>query len=317
MEKVKRLFSRFGFAQIAGTAAIMLVSLIQGRFLNTATLTQLTGVIGPSGVLLLTYVPNIFYLLVFWLMVRSVPKAEWQKETLSFRELLKLFVMMYAISTVLNQLGYAISKAAPAGGTAQLDMINSIVNIGLLVGFLIPAVIGPVVEELIFRKLMIDRLHNYGESTVIVFTALCFGLYHGNLTQFLYAASVGVFLGYIYCKTGKVIYTMIIHMLLNTLSSSIMLLLPLVEGGTQDRSAIALLAIGALAVLVAVLMISGIVTFIRQLKKKDFRPDDSMPTAIPKGDVLKTVYLNAGVTLLFIISIAFIVMDLFNITLWQ
>ena len=51
---------------------------------------------------------------------------------------------------------------------------------------LIPTILAQVVEELIFRKLLIDRLHNYGEKAVIIFTAICFGLFHGNLTQTLF-----------------------------------------------------------------------------------------------------------------------------------
>ena len=293
MQKVKHVFSRFGFAQLAGMAVILLFSLAVAPFVNTESLEKLVSRVGQSVLLLLTYVPNFLYLLVFWLIIRKVPKVEWQKEPMSFGTLLKIFVMMYAISTVLNQIGTVISRAAPAGGTQQLELIDEVVN----------------------TRLMIDRLHNYGETAVIVFTALCFGLFHGNLTQFLYAGCVGLFLGYVYCKTGKVIYTMIMHILLNTFSASIMLLIPMLQGGEESGRVLLLVAVGVVIAAMLTMGISGFILIIRTLKKKEIVPDDSMTDAIPKNEVLRTVYLNPGVVLLFAFSTAVIVMDLLNLQL--
>ena len=315
MQNIKKVFSRFGFAQLAGMAAIMLLSLALTPFVNQESLEKLISSVGPSVLLLMTYAPNFLFLLVFWLIIRKVPKVEWRKESMSFGMILKIFVMMYALSSVLNQIGTVISRAAPAGGTEQLDLIDATVNTKLLIGFLIPAVIGPVVEELIFRKFMIDRLHNYGETAVIVFTALCFGLYHGNLTQFLYASCVGLFLGYVYCKTGKVIYTMIMHMLLNTFSASIMLLVPMLQGDGENVKALLFVAVGVMGVAMLAMGISGFILIIRTLKKKDMVLDDSMTDAIPKEEVLKTVYLNPGVAALFLVSASGIMMDLLNLRL--
>ena len=252
-------------------------------------------------------------MIVFWLVIRKLPKSEWQKEPMSFGTLLKAFVMMYAVSFVLNLIGTAISGAAPAGGTQQLDLIGQIVSTKLLVGFMIPAVIGPVVEELIFRKLMIDRLHHFGETAVIVFTSLCFGLFHGNLTQFMYATGVGLFLGYVYCKSGRVIYTIIMHILLNTLSSSLILLMPLMQGGNEDGTILLLVVGGFLFLLIGIMLVAGLILIIRHLRRRDLVLDDATSDAIPKGEILKTVYLNPGVALLFVCSIAGILIDLFKI----
>ena len=314
MQLAKKIFSRFGFAQLAGEIVIILVSLAMVPLVKPEVLQKLASTAGLSFVLLLTYVPNVFFLIAFWFIVRKLPKTEWQKTPMRFGSLLSVFVMMYAVSSIFNGLGLSISGAAPAGGSEQLDMIGKIVGTKLLVGFLIPAVIGPILEELVFRKLMIDRLHQYGETTVIVFTALCFGLFHGNLTQFLYATSVGLFLGYSYCKTGKVSLTILMHILLNTLSSSLVLLLPLMEGDSES-SPLGAIAILAMFILIIILFISGFIQLIRHLKKKDLVLDDATPEAVPKKEVLKTVYLNPGVVLLFVFSIGSILADLFQISL--
>lgn len=301
---------------MVGIAASLLVSvLLLTPLADKENLQKLLSSIGPSFLLMLTYVPKLGYLLVFWLLVRRLPKGEWQKETMSFLDLAKIFLMTYGISTVINTIGAAISKTAPSGGTQELDMVGSLVGTGLLMGFLIPSVIGPIVEELIFRKLTIDRLRPYGERTAIVFSALCFGLFHGNLTQFLYAASVGLFFGYVYSNTGKVLLTMIMHILLNSLSSSIILLLPLLQNKPEDGNILPYAVAILIILVIAFMLVSGFVLLIRRIRKKDVRLDGSMPDAIPKSEVFKTVYLNPGVIVFFVYEIGSIVMDLLNILL--
>ncbi len=81
-------------------------------------------------------------------------------------------------------------------------------------------VLAPIFEELIFRKFLIDRIGKYGEKTAIVASGLMFGLFHGNFQQFFFATMLGMFWAYIYLKTGKVWYTMLLHAIIN-LSTSV------------------------------------------------------------------------------------------------
>lgn len=315
----RKTFSRIGFAQVAGIAATILVGQFALAPLATSeNMQKITDMLGPSALLLLIYVPQIAYLLLYFLVVRTMPKMQWQKETLSFGTLVKIFLMMYAVSGVINQLGTAITKTAPAGGDFQLDLIAKMESTKLPMAIAIPVVIGPILEELIFRKLMLDRTRAYGEKTAIIFSAICFGLFHGNLTQFLYAACVGLFLGYVYCKTGKVLHTMIMHMLLNGTSSVILLLVPVLEQHDQNSAAIGGIGLLAIFLILGIMMIMGFILLFRWIKQKKFVFDESMPDCIPQNEVLKTVYLNPGVILLFVIEIATIITTLFNISLpWE
>ena len=304
MDKAKRVFSRYGFAQLAGIAAIVLIGLlisvesVQKVILNTNKVV----------ILLSMYLPNFCFMLVFWLIVRSIPKVEWNKEPMDFKRLFKIYAMMYLIATTLNFVGLGISSLTPAKGSSGEEAVGSIVMAGSGMGIVLTAVVGPIVEEMAFRKFMIDRLHNYGEKTVIIFSALCFGLYHHNLTQVLFATTVGIFLGYVYCKTGKVLYTIVMHCLLNGFNGIFLLL---TSTGDSEAGMTALLVQGAF---MAVLAIFGIVFLIRTLIKKDFVLDDSMPTAIPRQEVFKTVYLNLGVILLFAFNIYVMIRDLMGLT---
>jgi membrane protease YdiL (CAAX protease family) len=311
MTDSKKTYSRVGLALIAATVLILVFSrCVLVPMIVKTDLEALVQTIGPTLALLLTDLPNFLFLLVFWLVIRTIPKSEWQRETMSFRSVFQIFVMMYAVSMSINLIGLTISKAAPAGGSEQLNLISDIVTSGAPIGIMMTVIIAPLVEELIFRKLMLDRIRNYGEKTAIVFSALCFGLFHGNLTQFMYAFSVGLFLGYVYCKTGKVIYTMIMHALLNMISSSIMLLAPAMGIGAVGK-----LLLAASALVIAVMFVLGFIQLIRHLRTKDLRTDDSMPSMIPKREIAKTVYLNPCVLLFVLYYTSEIVMDLFKITL--
>ncbi|MBQ4514432.1 MAG: CPBP family intramembrane metalloprotease [Anaerolineaceae bacterium] len=315
----RKTFSRIGFAQVAGIAATILIGQFALAPLATAeNMQKIIDMLGPSALLLLIYVPQIAYLLLYWLVVRTMPKMEWQKETLSFGTLVKIFLMMYAVSSVINQIGTAITKTAPAGGDFQLDLIAKMESTRLPMAIAIPVVIGPILEELIFRKLMLDRTRAYGEKTAIIFSAICFGLFHGNLTQFLYAGCVGLFLGYVYCKTGKVLYTMIMHILLNGTSSIILLLVPMLEQQDQNSVAIGGISLLLIFLILGIMTVMGFILLFRWIKQKKFVFDESMPDFIPQNEVLKTVYLNPGVILLFVIEIATIITTLFNISLpWE
>ncbi|MBQ6368234.1 MAG: CPBP family intramembrane metalloprotease [Erysipelotrichaceae bacterium] len=307
----KKVFNRMGFAQIVMTLASGVAGLVLlTPFRNQELVKELFLKYGASPLFLLMYLPNVIGAVVFWLCVRNMPRWKGEEEHFGFWNIIQVFTMMYFVSLILNTIGLEVSEAAPAGGSQQLNLIGDLVTSGTLAGLLIPTAIGPLIEEIVFRKLMINRTRIFGEKTAIVFSAICFGLFHGNLTQCLFAFSVGLFLGYVYCRTGKMWITYIMHALLNGLSSVILLVLPLIQGDAPKDSALILLA--GLALLVAVLMIAGLINLIRWiLKKRFFCPET--PREIPSGSVFSTVYLNLGVILLFVLSIGKIVIELMDI----
>lgn len=81
--------------------------------------------------------------------------------------------------------------------------------------------IAPAAEELIFRKLVIDRLLPYSEVLAVVTGGLLFGLVHGNFYQFFYAAFLGLLFSVVYVKTGKIRHTIAMHMIINFTGSII------------------------------------------------------------------------------------------------
>lgn len=86
------------------------------------------------------------------------------------------------------------------------------------------AVIAPVLEELLLRGMVMEKLRPYGNGFAIFLSALLFGLMHANFEQFFYAAALGVFLGYIAISTRSIITTTIMHAMFNSISGVLMLI---------------------------------------------------------------------------------------------
>ncbi len=77
----------------------------------------------------------------------------------------------------------------------------------------------PFFEELVCRKLLLDKLHPFGEGFAAIASGLLFGLIHGNSAQFFLAFLLGTLFAMVYLRTGKVIYTMLLHAIINTTAS--------------------------------------------------------------------------------------------------
>lgn len=87
--------------------------------------------------------------------------------------------------------------------------------VSIVILFFFVAVAAPIVEELIYRKLLLYPLRKYSDGFAVVVTALLFGFMHGNLNQAPYAVVVGLLFGTLAVRSNSVIPTMILHVINN------------------------------------------------------------------------------------------------------
>lgn len=78
--------------------------------------------------------------------------------------------------------------------------------------------LGPVMEELVFRGAVLDRLRlaAYPFWVANLLQAALFGVYHMNLVQGIYAFLWGILLGLLYQATGSILASILAHMIFNT-----------------------------------------------------------------------------------------------------
>lgn len=80
--------------------------------------------------------------------------------------------------------------------------------------FIYSAVAAPVTEEILFRGVLLRSFEPYGKRFAIVTSALLFGLFHGNLSQGLFAFSAGLVLAYVALEY-HILWAVVLHMFNN------------------------------------------------------------------------------------------------------
>lgn len=89
----------------------------------------------------------------------------------------------------------------------------------LLVEFLAIAVAAPLIEELIFRGLVYQRIRRLsGVRMAVILSALYFGVYHMNIVQGIYAFLLGGLLAWVYEKYQTLWAPILFHASANLLS---------------------------------------------------------------------------------------------------
>ena len=85
----------------------------------------------------------------------------------------------------------------------------------IIMQFAYTIIVAPMVEEYIYRGLVLGSLSKYSKSAAVLFSALSFGLMHGNLPQAVSAFLTGLLYAAIAVNCGSIIPTIIIHSLNN------------------------------------------------------------------------------------------------------
>ena len=71
-------------------------------------------------------------------------------------------------------------------------------------------------EELLYRGIVLGQLLLWMKpAAAVLISAILFGIFHFNVVQFLYAFLVGLLIGAVYVKTGRLFLCMLGHGLTN------------------------------------------------------------------------------------------------------
>lgn len=314
----KKQFSRLGF----GVLTILLsASVFQAVAAVAAVLVWPDEGARPGWLMwAATFVPMYLLAVPLGLLVmRKAPATPRQQNPMTAKE----FVTAGLISVFLMYAGNIIGSViltviqAVAGTTAENPLLTYAMDDNLLLRVLVMVVIAPVIEEYIFRKQLIDRMNAYGEKLAVVTSALIFGLFHGNLSQFFYAFALGLVFGYVYLRTGRLRYSTALHMFINFLGSVVApaVLASVDVDAVSSLDFVDLEALAAYLVSLVPLMvyglvmfglvIAGLVLFCLNVRKTSFDP---APMELERSERFKTAFLNPGMILFAILCLASIVL---------
>ena len=291
---VKSVFSRVGLA-----AAVL------GVVVNLAQMIIITifNVVNPAfesnGWFRYLLIAVSFYLIGFpicCLILKSIPDGpKREEENLTFGGFIKFFLISYFIMVLLNlfTMGFLWIVGNFKGSDVVNPLENVISNSSVLATIIFAGILSPIIEEVLFRGVMLNKLRTYGDKIAIITTALLFGLFHENFSQFFYAVGLGMIFAYVTLKTGTIKYSIGLHIMINMMGSVI---------GTQVlNSTIATMIFG---IVVWIFVIAGLILFVKDFKKISLLPGEVI---IEKGHILSETWLNVGMIINLIISLALMI----------
>ena len=137
-------------------------------------------------------------------------------------------------------------------GQAVENPVDHMADYPAVLNLLLGCAIAPACEELLFRRLLLDRLRPWGEGFAMGASALCFGLFHGNLSQFFYACAIGLVLAGVALRTGRLWQAVLLHGLMNLVGVEVVPRLSAL-GETGERL-LSVLVVGCMALGLAFLL---------------------------------------------------------------
>lgn len=283
----KKVFNRIGLATFV---TMILVSIIQVMFL---------GIIGVINKELLSAnwvnyasIAISFYLIgfpVFYFMIKNLPEEEKRESrTLGVLEIIKICVMSYGVVYIFSLFTNLIMMliAVIKGSEVTNPLVNVLEGSNWIWSLVFVGILSPIIEEMMFRGVMLNKLRRYGDKVTIITTAVLFGLFHGNFSQFFYAVALGMVFAYVTLKTGTIKYSIILHIVVNIIGS---IILPAVIGDGSN-----VVVVGCVGLLLLTIVIVGLVLLIKNRKNISLLDGE---IKLEKGTEFKTIWINVGMIL--------------------
>jgi len=160
---------------------------------------------------------------------------------------------------------------------SELENINKLMQgrMGLLIGLLI----APVIEEIVFRGIILDSIATrHSRKMAVAVSAVLFSIYHFNIFQLLPSFLVGLLLGYIYLETKSVIVCICTHFMYN--------LIPLAFNQFQSTES----GVPEIAQMDYVIAVVSVLVLLGGIKLLDNYFQDNLEVVVEKGNVEQENY---------------------------
>ncbi|GGE38177.1 CPBP family intramembrane glutamic endopeptidase [Streptococcus himalayensis] len=195
------------------------------------------------------------------------------------------FGVNFIFESILNLFGWTMAPAVEqASGQSESWTM-----------FLYASILGPISEELIFRGAGLRTFETNGKMFAIVMSSMLFGVFHGNLSQFFFAAGVGLLFAYVTIEYS-IYWAMLLHIINNlVISDGISRLSMVMPGEIVESVYLGLLGIGSI---LSILLLIRYRFAIKQYVK-DHRPPKGIYQQVFRSPllwifILLLVYLSLG-----------------------
>ena len=153
---------------------------------------------------LLFCVPILYY----FIKTNKEKKYFKVNKKLNITDIVTYFALIYGINIFLNLILSAIN----------IEGQKFIVQRPIYTDIIYAICIAPILEEIVFRGVLMTYLKKYGIQTAIIVSSLFFGISHYNIYMIIPAFFIGVVLAYVSYKYS-IKYSILLHILLNIVAN--------------------------------------------------------------------------------------------------
>lgn len=313
----------YSLCAVSFAAAVVIVSLAKtgvSRYLFSDLFIEAAGMKTVVSVL----VNYAVFLPVTGLLLGNLPAQRVRKRNMKLPDLLSFLAMTFPVAFIGDLVGNAIS--ALAAGETSRNPVSDAVAQGNIVFALITVIVAPVIEELVFRKWLLDRIFPLGGGAAVIFSALCFALFHTNFVQLFYAFGMGLIFGYVYLRSGNIVNAVVLHSAVNLFGGvlapfafslpdweALSALLRMISDGADIPESMVnavlpgLMGFLGYAAVFALLIAAGIISFIHKIGELRLPERGDGLTA---GESASAIFLNAGMFIFIAAALFFSIRDL-------
>lgn len=193
---------------------------------------------------LMQLVAGIFFLVFYLVNRRKINATPMEKSKCTPKFFAKCILAIFAVNMILSVMDMLLVNLT---GFSLSIPSESMTNMNPLLMFITVAVFPAVVEELLYRGVLYRYLRGHGVQFAAITSSIIFGLIHLNFLQFFFASFMGVVCCYIYEATGKIRYSMLLHLLNN----SVLVLFSILPV-TNEVGVIIQMALGVVSLIAAI-----------------------------------------------------------------
>ncbi len=247
---------------------------LRGSAGNPTEITKALSLTGGT-MILYTYIATFWGMVLCLVIARSMLRQRvfdwWRKPRTPLSFLAESVVLMFGAVCVGEILSaavtYLFSRFGISNGTPNFELKGDRTTDAVLIVYV--CILAPILEETLFRGMILQSLRPWGDRFAVVVSALLFGVFHMNLVQGVAAFCMGLVLGLIAVRSGSVLPGIFVHFLNNTLSMVLM------TAGVNTNS---VLQQGYLGILVVCLLGSAALMYYR---RADFAISNMQQTQAP------------------------------------
>ena len=164
----------------------------------------------------------IFITMIVFIPILTIVYKKYKKEnSFRFKNIFIPMLMGICISLIYNITLYNLNNSI------NFTNIFEPSKLPILVQIISSGICGPILEELIFRGIVYNKLKTFNKPMIaIVLSSIIFGVVHGSIVNIIYTFGVSFILIYLYEKYKTLKAPIIMHMFLNT---TVIVLLPLIS----------------------------------------------------------------------------------------